>query len=150
MRVVEGAIGAVMVLLAVITVFWVVVTTNEETRTQEAIDNTLSCTSDASGDCAFNLPTVHEYSDLGWATVTETSPTPGDRTSSSTLGSNRQTITVAALPTTTAHQFSVTYRELDDHVPPAAIGWLKMSGYMWAFALPLAAIAGIYFSARKV
>lgn len=85
---------------------------NETTRTASASDAGSTCTTGVGEtSCSFNLSTPHEYSDTTQMTVNETSPSSVDRTSTTTVAANRQTLTVSGLGSSTVFLFNVDYKD---------------------------------------
>ena len=87
---------------------------NEDVRTQARTATGLGCTVASNAtSCDITLPSKHQYDTLARATVTETSPGSNvNRTSDSTLGSNRITISITGLTASTSYLFTVNYYEL--------------------------------------
>ena len=94
-----------------------IVNTNEATRTQSASDTGLSC-STAVGEtsCEVTISTRHEYATNSQMTVSETSPSSVDRTATTTVATDRRTLTVAGLTQSTSYLFNVSYAEIADNV----------------------------------
>jgi hypothetical protein len=89
-----------------------IVSESEETRTQPAQDVGLMCATGAlETSCAVTLTTPHQYATTAFMTVQETSPGSVDRTSTSSLAANRETVTVASLASGQAYVFTVDYME---------------------------------------
>ncbi len=116
-RVVVMFIGIFAGLAILLAILPDLVNLNERTRTAAASDTGSTCTT-GSGEtsCSFNLADPHEYSNTTQMTVNETSPSSVDRTGSTTVESNRQTLTVAGLTESTVYLFDVTYKERAENV----------------------------------
>ena len=110
-NVVVGVVALTMLLFTILILFPDIVSLSETARTQAAT-STPGCTSDTAGVCTITLDSDHQYSTTTFMTVTETSPGSADRTSGTTVGSDRAILTVTGLNTTpTAYLFSVDYLE---------------------------------------
>ena len=83
----------------------------EDARTDDASESALVCTTGAAATaCSFTLAQIHEYNDTTQMTVTETAPGSVDRTANTTVASDRVTLTVASLATSTAYTFTTAYK----------------------------------------
>lgn len=102
-------------IVVLVAVFGQIVSLANEARTVEVIEAGLTCTTGAgSTSCAVTLVSPHAFAFAAdGMTVLETSPGSADRTSTSTLASNRTTLTVAGLSASTAYTFTVTH-DTDD------------------------------------
>lgn len=107
----------------------------EAARTEDASE-ALNCSTGVSDtSCDLSLTDEHAYAGTTELTVTETSPGSGDRTSDSTVGTDRVTITVASLATSTAYQFDVDHRIVDPNVSAMLDGVMSRFGILIVLGL---------------
>lgn len=123
----KGILAAGFMLIALVVTIGVIGPVNEQVeaaRTQNATATNLACTTGSSDTtCNITLPTQSQYSYLGnftnasgtlvsGGTVEQTSPTSADKTAASTIATDRVTITVSGLASSTSFLFTVNYLEL--------------------------------------
>lgn len=110
----------------------------EATRTDSATDSGLNCTTNpGETTCAVTLVSgEHQWSDTAFMTVTRTFPSSEDDTAASTLGTDRETVTIAGLTPSTTYSWDIDYLILNPDIAemPFIGGWLH-TGQWW---MPLA------------
>ena len=108
----------------------------ETARTEDAAES-LGCTTGvATPACDITLADEHAYADTTAMTVTETTPGAGDRTSGTTVGTDRVTLTVAGLSaTSTPFTFDVDYKVVDAGVSTMLNGVLSRFGILLVLGL---------------
>ncbi len=83
-------------------------------RTDPTTQTGLVCTADSSGNCLITLSSPHMHADTSGMTVTETAPSSGDKTSTSTVGNpDRAEVTVSGLTSGVTYTFTVAYEKVD-------------------------------------
>ena len=82
-------------------------------RTDPTTQTGLTCTTDGAGACTITLADAHMHSDTSGMTVTETSPSSADRTTDTTVGADRVTLSLTGLASTTTYTFTVDYEKVD-------------------------------------
>ena len=115
LRGVQRVFALMVGLMVMIAVFGTIVTLANEARTVEAIEAGLMCSTDVGEtSCVITLVSPHAFAfTADGMVVLETAPGSTDRTSTSSLASNRTTLTVAGLSASTAYTFTVTH-DTDD------------------------------------
>ncbi len=122
-----------------------IVSRSETVRTNAAQQTGLACNSGSGTSCSVTLTSEHAHRDTTGVVITETSPGSVDRSSGGSLGTDRKTLTVSGLTTSTAYVFTVDYLTVDANV----------SGTLNQFlvSLPLLLVVGllalILFTASK-
>lgn len=130
-----------MMLLGVI--FFIVLAPNliqqaEDSRVQQVLDLSKTCTTETEvpATCTFTLPTPHEYVGNTALRVDETSPVVRNVTSSSTVATNRQTLSISGLnQPNTQYNFLIDYWEKKTDIADTLNGVLRF--------FPLMVILGI-------
>lgn len=113
-----------------------IVSSAENARTDAAAE-ALGCTTGADeATCDLTLSEEHAYADTTALTVVETSPGAGDRTSNTTVGEDRVTLTVAGLSaTSTPFTFDVDYSVVDPDISAMLNGVLSRFGILIVLGL---------------
>ena len=130
-----------MMLLGVI--FFIVLAPNliqqaEDSRVQQVLNLSKTCTTgtEVPATCTFTLPTPHEYVGNTALEVDETSPVARNVTSSSTVATNRQTLSISGLDqANTQYNFLIDYYEKKTDIADTLNGVLRF--------FPLMVILGI-------
>jgi len=130
-----------MMLLGVI--FFIVLAPNliqqaEDSRVQQVLDLSKTCTTgtEVPATCTFTLPTPHEYVGNTALVVDETSPVVRNVTASSTVATNRQTLSISGLDQpNTQYNFLIDYWEKKTDIADTLNGVLRF--------FPLMVILGI-------
>jgi len=139
----RGAIGMLLLwfmAVIVIAVLPLVMSRNTDVRTDAAQDVGLMCsTGVGETSCDITLTAASAFADNTGLAVNETVPAAVNRTSTSTLGDDRLTITVAGLIASTAYTFTVDYLDVNAQVA-ASTG---LDGFL--AALPLIFAVGALF-----
>lgn len=129
-----GMFGLVSVMLAILPDLTDI---NEETRTDPTTATGLACTTGVGEtSCIITIPTNHQYSDTTQMTVTETSPSSVDRTSTTAVGSDRTSLSVSGLASSTSFLFDVDYREIAANVSAGLNDFLRQ--------VPVFVVIGIF------
>lgn len=136
-------IGSSMLLLLFGTVFFVVLAPNiieqsENSRVEQVLNLGKSCTTGTvvPASCVFTLPTPHEYVDNSALKVVETSPVSRNVTASSTIATNRQTLTISGLTqTSTQYNFLIDYWQKKPDVSDTLNGILRFFPLMVVLAI---------------
>lgn len=136
-------IGSSMLLLLFGTVFFIVLAPNiieqaENNRVEEVLNVSKSCTTGAvvPASCVFTLPTAHEYVGNSALVVDETSPVVRNVTASSTIATNRQTLTISGLDqASTQYNFLIDYWQKKPDVSDTLNGILRFFPLMVVLAI---------------
>lgn len=119
-----------------------VVNLNEDVRTDPKTAAGLTCaTAVGASTCAVTLPSVHEYADTSFTTITETAPGTGTRTGS--ISDNGVTVTVSGLNASTSYTFSIVYQERGADVSDGMNDILLQTPVLLGLALLVATMLGV-------
>lgn len=140
-------IGSSMLLLLFGTIFFIVLAPNiieqsEASRVEQVLNVGKSCTTTGSASssnpstCVFTLPTPHEYVDNSALMVVETSPVSRNVTASSTIATNRQTLSISGLELpNTQYNFLIDYWQKKPDVSDTLNGILRFFPLMVVLAI---------------
>ncbi len=104
-----------------------IVSQSEGIRTVDAEAAGLTCTTPVGiTTCSTTLPTEHEYTNTTRMTVTETNPGSVDRTATTTVGSDRVTLTITGLAANTVYTITVGYAEQAAGISNSLNGLLRV------------------------
>lgn len=110
----------------------------EETRVTQVLNESVSCTTGTSvpGTCTVNLINPHEYTGTRGLSVEQVSPSVLNLTSSSTMATNRQTLTIEGLTlANTQYDFEIDYFKKNPDISDSLNGILRFLPFMLVIAL---------------
>ena len=120
----------------------------EAARTDPSTETGLTCNTGAGTSCTITLAAVHQYSDTTSMTVTETAPGATDRTSISTVATDRLDVTISPLTTATAYTFTVLYAiqaaNLDDGTADLLRVFIPLVALLLVAAVILGSVTGLF------
>jgi len=127
-----------------------------DVRTDPASQVGLGCAT-AAGEtsCTLTLAADHAFPDTSAMTVTETAPGSADRTSSTTVQTDRSMITIAGLSESTSYTFNVDYAVVAPDVDAGLNAFLTFMPFIvgvGAVVLVVAAVVigfGLYLARRR-
>ena len=100
----------------------------ESARTVDVSDTGLGCSTGAGEtECSFSLSEENAYATNYGITVTETSPGSADWSSSTSIGTDRTTVTISGLAGSTAYLFDVDYKGVNPQLTDDANNLLERS-----------------------
>ena len=116
-----------------------------DTARSETDTQTLTCTSDGSGDnCIVDLPNKHTNTTIEGVTIIQTG-TVNNFTSNSEVSDDSQSISISGLPQTNhAYSFQVTYLKFADGINETTNMMLRMMPLLVVFAIIGAVVFGFY------
>jgi hypothetical protein len=115
-----------------------------DARTVALSETGLACTTGAADTtCDTTLGTENAYADVTAITVTETAPGSGDLTAGISLASNRTTLTVVGLATSTAYTLTVDHSINDPDLSTEAASFLERIPLFAVLGLLVVGVGGI-------
>ena len=155
-RAIIGALVFIFVVTLVIAVLPTIASEVTDVRTDPSSQVGLGCsTGVGETSCTLTLAADHAFPDTSAMTVTETAPGSVDRTSTTTVQTDRSMITIAGLTASTAYTFDVDYVVVAANVSTelnAMLTFLPFIIGVGAFILVVAAVIigfGLYIVSRR-
>lgn len=143
-RALIGVFVFFLVVILVMVSLPAIASTSAAVRTDAAQDTGVNCTT-GSGEtsCTITLAAEHAWPDTTAMTVTETSPGSADRTSQSTVQSDRTMVLISGLTASTSYTFTVDYAVQASDVSDALNSLLVPLPLLIVLVALVAVVAGV-------
>ena len=146
MRIVMAAFAFIIVIGIAAAVLPTIASESETLRTEDVTETGLACSTGAATSCSITLAQAHAHGNTDHMVVTETSPASTTVTSQTSVGTNRETLTITGLAISTSYIFDVAYAIVDPSLTPGSADVYHVAPMFWFigfFAVILFAFVGI-------
>jgi subtilase family serine protease len=126
-----------------------IITNTDDLRSVPTVEAGKSCTTTGAGVCTLALDGTTFKFDTEGMTVTETSPGAANRTSSTTVSADRESISIAGLTPATGYIFTVEYQAIDTTLTPGFAPALRITPLLMIVVVVAAIVAAVGFTIFK-